>query len=59
MIKVSIVTIGNEILSGQTVDTNAAHLSARLLSIDVPVVSSYTVRDEIDAIVRGLDLLSV
>jgi nicotinamide-nucleotide amidase len=58
MIKASIVTIGNEILSGQTVDTNAAHLSARLLSIGVPVVSSYTVRDEIDAIVRGLDLAS-
>ena len=58
MIKASIVSVGNEILSGQTVDTNAAHLSAKLLSIDVPVVSSYTVRDEIDAIVRGLDLAS-
>ena len=58
MIKASIVTIGNEILSGQTVDTNAAHLSAELLSIGVPVVSSYAVRDEIDAIVRGLDLAS-
>ena len=58
MIKASIVSVGNEILSGQTVDTNAAHLSARLLSIDVPVVSSYAVRDEIDAIVRGLDLAS-
>ena len=52
MIKASIVSVGNEILSGQTVDTNAAHLSARLLSIDIPVVSSYAVRDEIDAIVR-------
>ncbi|MHC4205452.1 MAG: competence/damage-inducible protein A [Planctomycetota bacterium] len=56
MIKASIVTIGNEILSGQTVDTNTAHLSTRLLSINIPVVSSYTVRDEMDAIVRGLDL---
>jgi nicotinamide-nucleotide amidase len=58
MIKAGIVTIGNEILSGQTVDTNAAHLSAELLSIGVPVVSSYVVRDEIDAIVRGLTLAS-
>ena len=58
MKRASIVSIGNEILSGQTVDTNAAHLSARLLSIGVPVVSSYTVRDEIDAIVRGLELAS-
>ena len=58
MKRACIVSIGNEILSGQTVDTNAAHLSAELLSIGVPVVSSYTVRDEIDAIVRGLDLAS-
>ena len=58
MKRASIVSVGNEILSGQTVDTNAAHLSARLLSIGVPVVSSYAVRDEIDAIVRGLDLAS-
>jgi nicotinamide-nucleotide amidase len=58
MIQASIVSVGNEILSGQTVDTNAAHLSAELLTISVPVVSSYTVRDEIDAIVRGLNLAS-
>jgi len=58
MIKASIVSVGNEILSGQTVDTNAAHLSAVLLLIGVPVVSSYAVRDEIDAIVRGLNLAS-
>ena len=58
MKRVSIVSVGNEILSGKTVDTNAAHLSAELLSIGVPVVSSYAVRDEIDAIVRGLELAS-
>ncbi len=58
MIKASIVSVGNEILSGQTVDTNAAHLSTELLSIGIPVVSSYAVRDEIDAIMRGLDLAS-
>jgi nicotinamide-nucleotide amidase len=58
MIKASIVSVGNEVLSGQTVDTNAAHLSAELLAIGIPVVSSYVVRDEIDAIVRGLELAS-
>ena len=58
MIKASIVTIGNEILSGQTVDTNAAHLSSELLTMGVPVVSSYVVCDEIDAIVHGLDMAS-
>ena len=53
MRKASIVSIGNEVLSGQTIDTNAAYLGQRLLSIGIPVVSSYTVGDEIDSIVRS------
>jgi len=56
MAKASIVSIGNEILSGQTVDTNAAYLSTKLLAIGIPVVSSYTIGDEIDSIVRTLNL---
>ena len=58
MRRASIVSVGNEILAGATVDTNAAHLSAELLSIGIPVVSSYTVGDEIERIVRGLELAS-
>ncbi|UCE49419.1 MAG: competence/damage-inducible protein A [Phycisphaerales bacterium] len=58
MKKASIVIVGNEILAGETVDTNAAHLSAELLSIGVPVVSCYAVGDEIERIVRGLELAS-
>ena len=58
MKKASVVSIGNEILAGQTVDTNAAHLCAELLSIGVPVVSSYAVGDEIERIVRALELAS-
>ncbi len=58
MKRASIVSVGNEILSGQTVDTNAAYLSAELLTLGVPVVSSYTVGDEIERIVRGLSLAS-
>jgi len=54
MRKASIVSIGNEILSGQTVDTNASYLCGRLVSMGIPVVSSYTVGDEVDCIVRGL-----
>ncbi|MHC4603303.1 MAG: molybdopterin-binding protein, partial [Planctomycetota bacterium] len=45
MKRVSIISIGNELLSGQTVDTNAAFLSQQLLPIGIPVVSSYTVGD--------------
>jgi nicotinamide-nucleotide amidase len=58
MRKASIVSIGNEILSGQTVDTNASYLSGKLLSIGIPVVSSYTAGDDIDLIVRMLNLAS-
>lgn len=56
MKKASIVSIGNEILSGQTIDTNASWLGGKLLEIGTPVVSSYTVGDDIDAIVRSLKL---
>jgi len=58
MRKASIVSIGNEILNGQTVDTNAAYLSGKLLSVGIPVVSSYTVADVMNSIVRALKLAS-
>jgi len=58
MKRACIVSVGNEILSGQTVDTNAAHLSTELLSVGVPVVSSYTVGDDIERIVRAFGLAS-
>jgi nicotinamide-nucleotide amidase len=58
MRKASIISIGNEILGGQTVDTNASYLSGKLLSIGIPVVSSYTAGDDIDLIVRMLTLAS-
>ena len=56
MKKASIVSIGNELLSGQTINTNAAYLSGELLSNSIPVVSLYTIGDETDAILRALDL---
>ncbi|MHC4580878.1 MAG: competence/damage-inducible protein A [Planctomycetota bacterium] len=56
MKKACIVSIGNELLTGQTVDTNAAHLCAELLSIGIPVVSSYAVADQIERIVRAFAL---
>ena len=56
MRKVSLVSIGNELLNGQTLDTNTAYLCDRLLSINIPVVSSYTVGDQIAAIVRAFSL---
>lgn len=56
MKKASIVSIGNELLSGQTVNTNASYISEQLLSIGIPVVSSYTITDDIDSIVRSFNL---
>ena len=58
MVKASIVSIGNEVLSGQTIDTNAAYLGKKLLAIGIPVVSSYTVGDDIDSIVRSFESAS-
>ncbi|MHC4664748.1 MAG: competence/damage-inducible protein A [Planctomycetota bacterium] len=54
MRKASIVSIGNEVLSGQTIDTNASYISGKLLSIGIPVVSIYAIGDDIDSIVRAL-----
>jgi nicotinamide-nucleotide amidase len=58
MKKASIVSIGNELLSGQTIDTNTTFLSSELLLIGIPVVSSYSVGDDTDAIVRAFNLAS-
>jgi len=55
MIKASIISIGNELLSGETVNTNAAHLSAELLNVGIPVVTSYAIGDEIDDIVLAFE----
>jgi nicotinamide-nucleotide amidase len=56
MKKASIISIGNELLIGQMADTNAVHISEKLLSLNMPVVSIHTAPDEIDAIVRAIQL---
>ena len=52
----SIISIGNEVLSGQTVDTNAAHIGRQLRLIGIPAVGSHTVGARREAIVRALGL---
>ncbi len=52
----SIISIGNELLDGQTVDTNAAFLGGELMSLGIPVVSRFTVGDDLAQIVRVLGL---
>jgi len=56
MKRASVISIGNELLSGQTVNTNAAYLGEQLLSIGIPVVSTYIIGDEIESIVRSFHL---
>jgi len=51
-----LISVGNELLSGQTVDTNAAFLGTELLSADVEVTRHWTVPDELDAITEALTL---
>jgi len=54
MSSASIVSIGNELLSGHTTDTNTAYICQQLLSIGIPVVGVHTVGDDINQIVRAL-----
>ena len=48
------VSIGNELLSGLTVDTNAAWLAGKLAELGMDVVAGYTVPDDLDAIEQTL-----
>lgn len=54
MQKVSIISIGDELLSGRIVDSNVAYLSSKLLSVGVETVCTYTVGDDVDMIVEML-----
>lgn len=58
MRKASIISIGNEVVSGQIADTNASYLSRELFSIGIPVSGSYIVGDDVGNIKRMLNLAS-
>lgn len=56
--KASIITIGDELLIGQVIDTNSAWLGSQLAELDVQVVEILSIQDEAiaikEAISRGL-----
>jgi nicotinamide-nucleotide amidase len=52
----SIITIGDELLIGQTIDTNSAWIAKQLNSIGVDIIKRVAVGDEKDAITRALDM---
>jgi len=51
----AILTIGNEIVSGDTENTNASWLSRRLEQLGVKVVLSVAVPDELERSLAGYD----
>ncbi|MCD4828704.1 MAG: CinA family nicotinamide mononucleotide deamidase-related protein [Candidatus Cloacimonetes bacterium] len=50
----ALITIGNEILLGRTLNSNLAHIGAMLAEVGLPLTESRTVRDEPDEITRAL-----
>lgn len=48
----ALVTVGDELLLGRTVDSNAAWLGARLAELGLPLVEAYRAPDQDDAIAR-------
>ena len=55
--RASILTIGNELLSGKTINTNASWISKKLSSIGVSVNSHLTIPDDKTRITDTLNLL--
>lgn len=53
--KAAVITIGDEILIGQVVDTNSAWIARRLSEAGVHIVAKYTVGDRAEEITGALD----
>ncbi len=58
VVRAEIITIGDEILIGQTIDTNAAYMAAALNAIGVNVTLKRTIADSRDAIIDALNKVS-
>ncbi|MBB6369200.1 CinA family nicotinamide mononucleotide deamidase-related protein [Chryseobacterium shigense] len=55
MEKAVLITIGDEILSGNTVDTNSNFIATELKNIGIQVTQIFTISDEIDTIKNTLE----
>ena len=55
--RIAVLTIGNELLSGKTINTNANWLSKKFSSIGSNVTYHITVPDEKESIISSLDIL--
>ncbi len=56
MARAFLLSIGNELLSGLTVDTNAAWISGQLARLGIPTVGILSVPDEVDDTVQSLQM---
>ncbi|MGB8225369.1 MAG: competence/damage-inducible protein A [Sedimentisphaerales bacterium] len=54
----AIISVGNELLNGNTVDTNSNWLCGRLLSVSIPVVYSCAVGDDTEEIKNAIQYAS-
>jgi nicotinamide-nucleotide amidase len=54
-IQATIITIGDELLIGQVIDTNSAYIAQKLNSIGIAVHQRIAVGDEVEAITNALD----
>lgn len=57
MAKASVLTIGDELLIGQTINTNAAWIGRELALVNIRVTKSLTISDEKSAIISAINLL--
>ena len=57
-IQATIITIGDELLIGQVIDTNSAFIAQALLKIGIPVISRIAVGDKKADIINALDTAS-
>ena len=49
------ITIGDEILIGQTIDTNSAWMGKELEDMGIPLIEIVTVADQFDTIQNAID----
>jgi len=54
-VQATIITIGDELLIGQVIDTNSAYIAQKLNSIGIEVHQRIAVGDEVEAITNALD----
>ncbi len=52
--KAALITIGDEILSGNTVDTNSTFIAEKLKNIGIKTEQIYTISDEVETIKKTL-----